>query len=1096
MRKLAKLWLLVVACLVSLAAHSQVVAISQQVINQYGAPLPYAQVRVCSVTSTGVPCTPTAAIYQDFGLTIPSPNPLSADQYGNFTAFAPALPAPNLYTVQYSPASGITWAYVVNGPGLSASGGTVTGYINALGYNGVPEADQCSGVDANAKINTCAAMIPNGGYEDARGFGSTTQTSTTALTALSLPTRPITLELNPATVYIENVAFSPGSIAAGTACIIPIAQGSAIETLGFNEAWNIRLGSSAATYDVVCNATQNGTQESMRIDGLGIQGNQQATMAGSLLHLKNIFAGTQIKDVNTYAPFGTALTDEGGSDHFYVDDNFEDGSPVGGYAGAVVSLICPNNITFQNGAIQFNGINNPLLTMVGYSPTGACTNPGSNAVGVHFYNVDFETQAATVGTFSGAPTNVDPIQITDGADVVLDKLFLYGVKGAGQVHIVDIMSSGANGQSRGPVEINNLQAGPQWTGISLIHNTVGSPYVSPELADVVGNEISATEVGIGKYRWAGNGYQYASVTDYEDFKNFSSMTAGITNNAYSPIYTNLATAMGAAGTTGSVLIPGNYTGTDGFCTISGSGATCSTSPNPHGLYVEDMRPKYLPQVPKNEIYASDFGAVCNGGTNDTGAIQAAINTAVWAYNLPTTTMAENEVVLPQGTCLIVSPLKFTGFHGSMVGAGNDATYLVGDFGSWVGTDYTVLELTATGAQPGGASVGVRRFSDFAIIGIGNSGVVSTLIKVLNTSNQYLVSYSLANIDFEHLLLAQADTCVDFEDMSNSQMQFNQIQNCRIGLQLNGNVQNNYFEHNTIDAGLLNYTSNTGNTTGLNVIQNTKYGGGSEQPQGVYFNNNSIENWYEGILDEECIACRFSGNQVDLITGIDMQIDENGVGGYGIWVDHNEFGMNTTTGMGMLIAAIADTPTPRNLGFWIEDNQFQLDNYPTNLPSTNIGMSFQGVVPLVNAHITGNQCLAMSVCIVMEQNLYDSVITDNFATDALTNVINLAGASSLVHTNTIVDHNLDYYDSITAVNVGSSTGAIIGYNCSASGCTTPTWPSLGNKVYTVSTLPAASGLPAGTQLVVSDAATFTPGTCTGSGSDYMIAITNGSSWSCH
>jgi hypothetical protein len=32
--------------------------------------------------------------------------------------------------------------------------------------------------------------------------------------------------------------------------------------------------------------------------------------------------------------------------------------------------------------------------------------------------------------------------------------------------------------------------------------------------------------------------------------------------------------------------------------------------------------------------------------------------------------------------------------------------------------------------------------------------------------------------------------------------------------------------------------------------------------------------------------------------------------------------------------------------------------------------------------------------------------------------------------------------------------------------------------------------------VSDATSYTAGTCTGSGSDYMIAITNGSSWSCH
>lgn len=31
---------------------------------------------------------------------------------------------------------------------------------------------------------------------------------------------------------------------------------------------------------------------------------------------------------------------------------------------------------------------------------------------------------------------------------------------------------------------------------------------------------------------------------------------------------------------------------------------------------------------------------------------------------------------------------------------------------------------------------------------------------------------------------------------------------------------------------------------------------------------------------------------------------------------------------------------------------------------------------------------------------------------------------------------------------------------------------------------------------SDAMTFKPGSCVGGGSDYMIAITNGTSWSCH
>jgi len=51
-------------------------------------------------------------------------------------------------------------------------------------------------------------------------------------------------------------------------------------------------------------------------------------------------------------------------------------------------------------------------------------------------------------------------------------------------------------------------------------------------------------------------------------------------------------------------------------------------------------------------------------------------------------------------------------------------------------------------------------------------------------------------------------------------------------------------------------------------------------------------------------------------------------------------------------------------------------------------------------------------------------------------------------------------------------------------------------YTVSTLPSASTWGAGATVLVTDAATFTVGACTGGGSDTMIAVSNGTSWSCH
>jgi hypothetical protein len=50
-------------------------------------------------------------------------------------------------------------------------------------------------------------------------------------------------------------------------------------------------------------------------------------------------------------------------------------------------------------------------------------------------------------------------------------------------------------------------------------------------------------------------------------------------------------------------------------------------------------------------------------------------------------------------------------------------------------------------------------------------------------------------------------------------------------------------------------------------------------------------------------------------------------------------------------------------------------------------------------------------------------------------------------------------------------------------------------FTVSTLPAASSFTNAT-VIVTDATTFSVGTCTGGGSDRMLAISDGTNWTCH
>ena len=58
------------------------------------------------------------------------------------------------------------------------------------------------------------------------------------------------------------------------------------------------------------------------------------------------------------------------------------------------------------------------------------------------------------------------------------------------------------------------------------------------------------------------------------------------------------------------------------------------------------------------------------------------------------------------------------------------------------------------------------------------------------------------------------------------------------------------------------------------------------------------------------------------------------------------------------------------------------------------------------------------------------------------------------------------------------------------------PQISTRIYTVSTLPAAPSVTPGTQVVVSDATSYTPGPCAGGGGDYMIAVSDGSKWTCH
>ena len=101
------------------------------------------------------------------------------------------------------------------------------------------------------------------------------------------------------------------------------------------------------------------------------------------------------------------------------------------------------------------------------------------------------------------------------------------------------------------------------------------------------------------------------------------------NGVESPVagsaQTTLQAAMTSAGSSGAMEIPPAYAGSDGFT-------------NPNGVYVSDLRAKGAQQTERS---VKEFGAVCDGTTDDTNALQAALNYA------DTHGVA---LTIPQGTC--------------------------------------------------------------------------------------------------------------------------------------------------------------------------------------------------------------------------------------------------------------------------------------------------------------------------------------------------------------------------------------------------------------------------------------------------------------
>ena len=196
------------------------------------------------------------------------------------------------------------------------------------------------------------------------------------------------------------------------------------------------------------------------------------------------------------------------------------------------------------------------------------------------------------------------------------------------------------------------------------------------------------------------------------------------NGVQSPVagssQTTLQAAMNSAGSSGAVEIPPAYAGSDGFT-------------NPNGVYVTDLRTTGAQQTERS---VKEFGAVCDGVTDDTNALQAALNYAQTHHVALT---------IPQGTCKTqalnwvgqsigglgkqVSALK--GFPGQdVLESGTDAMNLLSytrihDLTIYVDQSLDISCSAAEGRAPAGSCQAGRPIEKNSIFSPGGNGLTGT-----------------------------------------------------------------------------------------------------------------------------------------------------------------------------------------------------------------------------------------------------------------------------------------------------------------------------------------------------------------------------------
>lgn len=265
---------------------------------------------------------------------------------------------------------------------------------------------------------------------------------------------------------------------------------------------------------------------------------------------------------------------------------------------------------------------------------------------------------------------------------------------------------------------------------------------------------------------------------------------------------------------------------------------------------------------RETVSVKDFGAVGDGVTDDTAAIQAALDSFTGYFG--TVLLSSNSTYKITKSLILRRGHNLVGDGSPEIVADFSPTYQTAAYwnGEYIALKFLVESGGNTELQAG---FGQKSYG-FRLTGYNNSTVVSYGMKFY--TNQTItvtvaVNYSYLWGTIENINIRRFDTGIYMLEAWICTFMNICITYCRQGLKIEGKSVSIYFQELSIINPVLTYTSSTSNTCGVNIDSGFHYSGGVEgRPEGINFIGGLINGHYNNVLLNRGLEINFSNVGID------------------------------------------------------------------------------------------------------------------------------------------------------------------------------------------------------------------------------------------